>query len=293
MFFLLSLLAIWLLRPLRIFRYRRQHAPIVRIQGDRFPAAKPPWVREEILRLYEQTAFSHRKLANLFNQLHQARTGISVGRTWVRELLKSRAYQALHRQKELKHNLPVPLPSNWIWGLDTTSISHAEALPVIVLGMIDHGTRFATMLRRLHRLNAWTLAGCVFLAIGEFGKPMALRLDNHPVHRSKRFRTLMRWAGIRLQFTQPACPWQNGRIERVFGTLKGQMKGLLFLDARQIALSLTAIRFWYNEVRPHQHLEGRTPAQAWRGVDPFRCTPKQKQWFVALDGRLKGWVLRH
>jgi hypothetical protein len=36
-----------------------------------------------------------------------------------------------------------------------------------VLGIIDHGSRLNIALRRLPRLNAWTLLGALFLAFGE------------------------------------------------------------------------------------------------------------------------------
>ena len=48
---------------------------------------KAAWVRRRVLELQEHHALSHRKLADLFNQLYLAEKGVSVGRTWVRELL--------------------------------------------------------------------------------------------------------------------------------------------------------------------------------------------------------------
>jgi len=55
--------------------------------------------------------------------------------------------------------------------------------------------------------------------------------------------------------------------------------------------SLTEFRFFYNFVRPHQHLQGRTPHEAWRGVDPFARRAKLRCWFEAWDGLLQGEYL--
>jgi hypothetical protein len=37
--------------------------------------------------------------------------------------------------------------------------------------------------------------------------------------------------------------------------------------------TLQEIRIWYNHERPHDHLQGRTPAEVWAGVDVFAAKP--------------------
>jgi transposase InsO family protein len=99
-------------------------------------------------------------------------------------------------------------------------------------------------------------------------------------------------AGIRHQRTQLGCPWQNGRIERLFGTLKQKLDQWCVADRRQLNNALSRFAYWYNEVRPHQNIGGRTPMQAWTGIDPYRDKPKQAVWFEAWDGLLTGFHLR-
>jgi putative transposase len=118
-------------------------------------------------------------------------------------------------------------------------------------------------------------------------------LDNHPVHHAKRLKQVLRWFGIGLRFTAPASPWQNGRIERFFGTLKRHLQGLRFVDASSLACGLSEFRHYHNHVRVHQHLSGRTPADVWRGIDPWRRRPRHTQWFEGWGGRLRGWHVRH
>jgi len=258
-----------------------------------FPSRKPEWIRRAVLRSHEcHPEWSHRKLADVFNQRHRA-AGFSVGRTWVRELCKRQAYEALHRRREWKHRVPEPQPCRHTWGFDASQVRDCQGLPHIVLGIVDHGSRLDIALRRVRRFNVWTLLGTLFLAFGEHGVPLALKLDNHPVHHSRWFKHLMRLAGVRLSFTELASPWQNGRIERLFGTLKAALRAHAIANARHLDVSLAQFRFWYNAVRPHQHLGGRTPLQVWHGIDPYRRPPKRALWFEGWNGRLRGWVLRH
>jgi transposase InsO family protein len=261
-----------------------------------FPERKPDWVRRAMRHLHEQhPEWKHRKLADAFNLRYFADTGMSVGSTWTYEFLKALAYEALHKQQEWKHRVPDPEPRNRTWGVDTSCITDVAGMPHIVLGIVDHGSRLNMALRRLKRFNAWTLLGVLFLAFGEYGVPCQLRLDNHPVHRAKRFQTVMRWAGVQLRFTALASPWQNGRIERLFGTFKACLRSFRFSlrDLRQVDCSLDDFRFWYNAIRPHQHLGGRTPLQVWQGINPYRRVPRQARWFEGWGGRLRGWELRH
>jgi transposase InsO family protein len=189
--------------------------------------------------------------------------------------------------------VPDPEPCNRTWGLDTTIVADSAGMRHIVLGIVDHGSRLNIALRRLRRFNTWSLLGALFLAFGEFGVPCMLLLDNHPVHRAKRLKTILQRLGVRLRFTALASPWQNGRVERFFGTLKAHLRDFAIRDLPHLAQSLGQFRFWYNAVRPHQHLGGRTPVQVRRGIDPYRTPPRRVLWYETWDGRLRGWLLRH
>lgn len=59
-----------------------------------------------------------------------------------------------------------------------------------------------------------------------------------------------------------------------------------------LASALPDFRFWYNHLRPHQHLQGRTPAEVWAKIDPNAKPVKQEFWFEAWEGLLTGYYLR-
>jgi transposase InsO family protein len=130
------------------------------------------------------------------------------------------------------------------------------------------------------------------LALNKSGTPRALRSDNAGVFRSRVFRWGCRLAGIKQQFSVPGCPWMNGRIERLFGTLK-QKLDLIEINTREALLHLLGdFNVWYNVVRPHQNLAGLTPDEAWHGNNPYINAPRSVHWFEAWDGLLKGYYLR-
>jgi putative transposase len=87
---------------------------------------------------------------------------------------------------------------------------------------------------------------------------------------------------MKRQFTQPGSPWQNGRIERLFGTLKERWTQLarpLRLDSE---LRLAEFTYWYNAARPHQHLGGQTPLEVWQEQGPPQRWAEQSWWGGAL-----------
>lgn len=51
--------------------------------------------------------------------------------------------------------------------------------------------------------------------------------------------------------------------------------------------------YWHDHVYPHQNCNGRTPAEAWCGINPYTRSAKQEYWFEAWDGLLVGYKLRH
>jgi putative transposase len=81
-------------------------------------------------------------------------------------------------------------------------------------------------------------------------------------------------------------------VERFFGTLKQKLDLWSVADIAQLDLALSQFGYWYNAVRSHQHLHGRTPDEAWFGVDPYLQTPKRIDWFAEWEGLLKGYRFR-
>lgn len=255
--------------------------------------AKPPWVAREIVRLKAlMPGASCRTLAFVFNRRYAVSRQMTVGRTFVAYTVLRYRYEIEVMRRSLKHHVPPALPRNLVWGLDLTGKTDSRNKLHMILGLVDHGSRGLLTLAALPDKGSWTLLAHVFLAIGKFGKPRSVRTDNEACFTSRVFRGVLLLAGIRQQRSDPGCPWQNGRIERFFGTLKQKLDQWEVAGFESLNVSLAEFRLWYNHVRPHQHLGGATPAEAWAQVDPYARPVKREYWFEAWDGLLQGYYLR-
>ena len=141
-------------------------------------------------------------------------------------------------------------------------------------------------LEAVHSKSSWALLGKLVAAIKRYGKPRIIRSDNESIFTSRVFKLALSLLGIRHQTTDLHCPWQNGRVERFFGTLKTSLDQLAVTSFDALNHALTEFRFFYNHVRSHQNLAGATPAEAWAGVDPHVTQFKQEYWFEAWDDLL-------
>lgn len=254
---------------------------------------KPAWVVREIIRLKAlMPDISCRNIANIFNRRYAASHKMTVGRTFVSETLRRHRYEIEMMRREIKHRVPSALPRNLVWAMDLTGKGDAAGNVHMIFGLIDHGSRALLSLVALPNKCSWTLLGHLFLAIGKYGKPRAIRTDNETCFTSRLFCTVLMLVGIRHQHSDPGCPWQNGRIERLFGTLKQKLNRWEVEGFAALNVSLGEFRFFYNFVRPHQHLGGRTPAESWAATNPFAVKIKSEYWFEAWDGLLQGYYLR-
>lgn len=230
------------LRPRPIRRQRRLDPAPYALRTRR----KPAWVRDELIRIKAlmRESGTCRAIAMTFNRRFAVRRRMTVGRTFVAEVIRRHRYEI-------------------------------EALR-----------------RALQAKTSWAIVRHLTQAIRRYGVPAALRTDNGAVFTSWAFRLALHVLGIRHQRTDPGCPWQNGRVERFFGTSKHALDRLAVDSFDALNAALLEFRFFFNHVRPHQHLDGRTPAEAWAGIDPYADGFRKEGWFEAWEGLLRGYYLR-
>jgi transposase InsO family protein len=246
-------------------------------------------VRREVLRLAVYLP-SCRTVADAFNAIHRGRA--QVGKSWVHEQLRDHADEIAARRRAMRRRPPHAVPARQRWSLDLCQIKAGRAQRT-VLGVIDQGSRAVLRLQVLARKCTWTLLGQLCLAIAEHGCPQAVRTDNEAMFTSPLWRTALAWAGIHHERIPPRSPWRNGRIERLFGTLKPLLRQIVLPAAAALQTALDEFAGFYNHVRVHQALAGLTPAQAWQGMslaDVRRA--RQGRWVLALGGLLVGYELR-
>lgn len=194
----------------------------------------------------------------------------------------------VHQRRRLKNRIPSDPPHNRVWGLDLTGKADESGTVHDLLGLVEHRSRQCLCLTSLRTKATTAILRHIFDAVDTFGRPRIVRTDNEAIFTCRLFRMTLAALGIRHQRTERHAPWQNGRIERFFGTLKRSLNPWCVADHRQLAGALADFRFFYNHVRPHQHLGGRTPGEAWAGIDPF-VRPRKAIPYVAWDGLLTGY----
>lgn len=233
-----------------------------------------------------------RRIAATFNRLYAVTQRMTVSKSFVADHVRRHRYEIEDLRRTWKSRVPQPLPINRTWGVDCTGKMDSGGNTHTIFGIIDHGSRRAITLTALKDKASITLLRAILDAIERCGMPRNIRTDNDAVFTSRLFRFGLALLGITHQRTDLGCPWMNGRIERLFGTLKSVLDRWAVPCIDALNVSLDQFSDWYNEVRPHQHLYGQTPIEAWNGVDPYVTAPTSVHYFSAWDGLLTGFYLR-
>ena len=106
-------------------------------------------------------------------------------------------------------------------------------------------------------------------AFREYGLPESIRIDNGPPFASVGLGGLSQlsvwWIkqGIRPERIEPGKPAQNGRHERMHRTMKQETAQPPLANLREQQKAFDLFRHEYNYQRPHQALQGRTPAECY------------------------------
>lgn len=88
----------------------------------------------------------------------------------------------------------------------------------------------------------------------EFGPRSSMRKEEHP------FERLLIEMGIKHRYTRPYRPQTNGKVERFWRSLNEDLiEGTFFESIEHFKKELFDYLIYYNKMRPHQGLEGKTP----------------------------------
>jgi putative transposase len=265
---------------------------------------KPDWIRQEILRLKALLPKSAgvRQIAATFNRIQAAKPNATkaspwrVSKSYVANLLRDQQLEVLRIRSEIRQRQPSICMIRQTWGIDLTGKADRVGALHHILGIVDHGSRRLLTLLVSTKHSA-KLANHVHQACKMHGQPKHIRTDNERCFTSTTFKTLLQNQGIRLQTTELHCPWQNGRIERLFGTLKQQLDRIQVESADHLQTLLNEFKYWYNTIRLHQHLGYQTPQEVWqqqiRAEPSAPITSCNPQWWTGWGGQLRGVQWRY
>jgi transposase InsO family protein len=218
---------------------------------------------------------------------------MTVGHDYVAGLRRTRASELRLRRRGMRGAVPPAVPVGRAFSLDLTTVRVAGER-CIVFGLIDQGSRMVLRLKVRGHKCAWSLLSELCAAIAAHGLPGSIRTDNEAMFTGWLWKAALKCFGIRRERIGVRQAWQNGRMERLFGTLKPLLARLSLPSPMALQGALDEFALFYNHVRVHQGLGGLTPAQAWRGVTlaDVRRRAGRGRWVQAFNGLLVGYHLR-
>ncbi len=131
----------------------------------------------------------------------------------------------------------------------------------------DAWSRYLLRCRATEKTDGPHVRALMEAVFREYGLPEAIRTDNGSPFASRApgglSRLSMWWLqlGIRHERIPPGRPDQNGRHERMHRTLKQETASPPAANLRRQQQAFVDFEQVYNQERPHEALEGKTPAQ--------------------------------
>jgi putative transposase len=248
----------------------------------------------------QQIALQDQNASSVGQVSYSCRPPASVSKTYVAHVLRSQRSQLAQARWQAQTYAPRREPVLTTWGMDLTGLPLADGRSVPVWGVIDYGSRALLTLQPVTRYNSLVLLGTLLIAMGTYGKPRAVRSDNDAVFKTLLFQFTLKLLGVHQQFTDVGSPWQNGRMERFWRTLKEALQTnptlsrcngvhiytrMKCASVQTMDALLAALRFSYNAYRPHQSLKGLTPAMVWNGQVAAVILKLKRSYKVAVPKR--------
>jgi len=140
--------------------------------------------------------------------------------------------------------------------------------------LTDAYSRYLLRCQAVNRTDYYGVKPLFDAALREFGLPVAIRTDNGPPFVTTTLGGLSRlsieWIklGIKPERIEPGKPAQNGRHERMHKTLKAETATPPKSSLRTQQQAFNRFVLEYNNERPHEALNQRTPAEV------YNPTPK-------------------
>jgi len=148
------------------------------------------------------------------------------------------------------------------WGMDFTCVFDYLGIQVFILVIIETSTRELILINAtFHPTKEWLIQQFRNAAISNYEFPTTLIVDNDGIYGKWIDPTLKEQFGIDVKRIRYHMPWMNGVCERFHFSLKNEVMN------RVGGISLSMIqkfgflyRNYYNQIRPHQGIQGQTPA---------------------------------
>ena len=153
---------------------------------------------------------------------------------------------------------------NQVWAADITYIPMGRGFLYLV-AIMDWASRAVLAWRLSNTLDADFCVRALEEALARFGRPEIFNTDQGSQFSSTAFTGTLATGGIRISMDGRGRWLDNVFIERLWRSLKYEevyLKG--YADGREARAGIASWFAFYNGIRPHQGLAGRTPMTVWR-----------------------------
>jgi len=134
------------------------------------------------------------------------------------------------------------------------------------LTICDSNSRLILDIKCHYRPDYLSVKQAYIRVFRKYGLPNFLYTDNGTpfgsIRSPKRYSKLCYWLvdqGVKPVFSDPGCPQQNGRHERMHKDLKAYCKYRIKMTLSKQQKVMTKFKKEYNEIRPHEALNLKTP----------------------------------
>jgi transposase InsO family protein len=164
---------------------------------------------------------------------------------------------------------------NQMWQSDFTHGTLSTGAEVEIIGWLDDHARYLVHLSAHRRVTGTTVTETFTSAANQHGYPASTLTDNGMVYTTRyagtatglgnpnAFETLLALTGITQKNGLPYKPTTQGKIERLWQTLKKHLNAHPAGSIEELQQILDAFRDYYNQQRPHRAINRRTPAFAY------------------------------
>ena len=222
-------------------------------------------------RLHLEYPFAGSRMLRDFLRL----AGIKIGRKHVATLMKRMGIEALYRKPRttkpgvghkiypyLLRNLTVDRP-NQVWAMDITYIPMARGF-VYLVAVVDWYTRRTLAWKISVTMDTHFCLEAVEEAILRYGTPEIMNTDQGSQFTSQAFTGLMKENEVRISMDGKGSWRDNVFIERLWRSVKYEDIYLRAYDSvSEVKAGLNQYFNFYNSLRPHSSLDGKTPDQVY------------------------------
>ena len=173
---------------------------------------------------------------------------------------------------------------NHVWAADITYIPMARGFLYLV-AIIDWASRAVLAWRLSNTIDSSFCVAALEEALLRHGKPKIFNTDQGAQFTSAAFTGKLEAAGVAISMDGRGRFMDNIFIERLWRSIKYEEVHLkAYDDGREARAGISSWTAFYNERRPHQAMNNRTPMAVWRaGMDKIEEAPKTVDMPLRMD----------